>query len=125
MLLAVFAILGIPIWFIAGMLGAALWSRHQFKKQSGVFRLKEKPMGDEGWPRFMAYGRVIHDVLVINTGLALMQTSIRGIVDVDILSDPVEDPPFEDASVVQVTFDDSSTVQIAVEKDAALQLSRG
>ena len=44
-----------------------------------MFRLKQREAGQGKWPRRSAYGRVIHDVLVVNKGLALARTAFRGV----------------------------------------------
>ena len=40
MLWATLALLGVPLWLVAGGLALMLWSRHRFKKQDGVFPTK-------------------------------------------------------------------------------------
>jgi len=37
-LVALLALLGVPIWLLIGMVGAALWSRRRFAQGPGVFK---------------------------------------------------------------------------------------
>jgi hypothetical protein len=83
MIWAVLAVLGVPVWLIAGGLGAVVWSRLQFRNQPGVFAAKIRlAQGEQAgigkkWRRVFA--RRIHDVLLINKGAALMQVIPIGI----------------------------------------------
>jgi hypothetical protein len=79
MIWALLAILGVPIWLVVGALALALWHRHTFKQQPGVFPLKLRvdsgsvPGLKEKWPRMTYYAFWVHDVLLIHKGLALMR----------------------------------------------------
>ncbi len=79
MVWALLAVLGVPVWLIVGALGAALWSRRSFAQQPGVFRAKVRPATEESWPRRTVHVRVVHDVLVVNSGLALVRTAVHGV----------------------------------------------
>lgn len=71
--------LGVPLWLVAGMVLGALYSRHRHKQSPGVFRCKVRLVdGTAGslrrtWGRLPACGRWVHDVLLINQGLALVR----------------------------------------------------
>ena len=73
------AVVGVPLWLVAGMVLGALYSRHRFKQAPGVFRCKLRLIaGTAGslkttWGRAPAYGRWVHDVLLVNQGLALVR----------------------------------------------------
>lgn len=87
MIWAALALLGVPIWLIVGALGAVLWSRRHFKKQPGVFVAKVRLLeGDQpgiGRKWHGVYARLIHDVLLINKGVALMRVIPVGIGSVE------------------------------------------
>ena len=122
MIWALLAILGVPIWLIVGALTATIVSRRRFKAQPGVFRLKLRDPDQERWPRRSAYGRVIHDVLVINSGVALVHTTVRG---VDRVRDHQLRAPIaglDEAETFELTFDDESRTLVAVDPAAAAQI---
>jgi hypothetical protein len=87
MIWTLLAILGVPVWLIAGGLGAVLWSRLHFRNQPGVFmakiRLAEGEQAAVGTKWRTVYARRIHDVLLINKGVALMQVIPIGISDAE------------------------------------------
>lgn len=121
MIWALLAVIGVPIWLIVGALTAALLSRRRFRAQPGVFRLKERESGHDQWPRLTGYGRVIHDVFVINKGIAMVRTTLRGVRAVT--DHPQEEvAPFDQAAIFEVTFDDGSRTLVAVDQSAAPHL---
>jgi hypothetical protein len=75
------AALGIPLWLVAGAFVATLLSRRSFKRQPGVFSAKMRSTsGDVGklkttWKRRPAYARWVHDVLLVQHGIALARTT--------------------------------------------------
>lgn len=89
MIWALLAILGVPIWLIVGALGGALWSRRSVRSQPGVFPIAVRTAGQESWPRAVSYARMVHDVLVVHRGLALVRTELHPIIDVRALDAPV------------------------------------
>jgi hypothetical protein len=73
------AALGIPLWMVLGALGASLLSRRSFKRRPGVFPAKLRVVTDDAttpttWPRRLAYAQWVHDVLLVQKGLALLRT---------------------------------------------------
>lgn len=115
MIWALLAAIGVPIWLIVGVLAGAFVSRRRFTAQPGVFRMKLKAPEASGWPRRIAYGRVVHDVLVTNVGLALMRTSVHAVVDASESPATQTVKPFEPARILDLTFEDGSTALIAVD----------
>ena len=76
----VLALLGVPVWLVVGMLLGGLYTRRRYRRAPGVFRCKIRMLsgspGDDpspGWGRAPAYGRWVHDVLVVSRGLALVR----------------------------------------------------
>ena len=122
MIWALLAIIGVPIWLVVGALTAALVSRRRFQAQPGVFRLKERESGRDKWPRRTAYGRVVHDVFVLNKGLALVRTILRGIRSVADGPQEEQVAPFDQAAIFEVAFDDGSRSLVAVDRSAASRL---
>jgi hypothetical protein len=119
---ALLAIIGVPIWLIVGALTAAIVSRRRFRAQPGVFRLKERAVGNDEWPRLTAYGRVVHDVLVVNKGLAMVRTNLRGIQSVADRPQEKQVAPLDQAAIFEVAFDDGSRSLVAVDRSAASHL---
>lgn len=119
MVWALLAILGVPIWLVVGALAAALLGRRRFKAQAGVFRIKERQADNDKWPRNTAYGRVVHDVLVLNKGLALVRTTVRGIRSVSDHALREQVAPFDQPEIFEITFDDGSHSLVAVDRSAA------
>lgn len=80
------AALGIPIWMVVGALVASLLSRRSFKRRPGVFPAKLRVVAAESstsatrWPRRVAYVRWVHDVLLVQKGLALARTEALPVV---------------------------------------------
>jgi hypothetical protein len=121
MLWATLAILGIPIWLVLGALGASQWSRRRFKAQPGVFRLAWRASGAEKWPRMGAYGRVIHDVVVVTRGIALVRTAVHGINAARPRDFEGEVRGFDKVAAFEITLDDGSIFEVAVDPDDADQ----
>jgi len=124
MIWALLAILGVPIWLVLGMLGAALWNRHHFKQKPGVFRLKFRQGLSKKWPFQSNYGRWVHDVLIINKGLGLVQTTAFGIQSLKMakITEPVKG--IDMATIFNLTLDDGTDMQIATNNDS-IELAQG
>ena len=119
MIWALLAILGVPIWLVVGGLGASLWSRHRFRDQPGVFKLAMRSGGAEKWPWAAAYGRIVHDVVVVTSGLALVRTAIHAISVCRPLHLEEEVRGFDSIAFFELTLDDGSVFEVGVEDDAA------
>ena len=85
MIWAALAFLGIPIWLVVGGLIGTMVSRHHFRAQPGVVPLMIRSAGDDQWPRGLAYGRYVHNVLIVNHGLAQVRTSVHVVEHVESL----------------------------------------
>jgi len=78
MIWALLALLGVPIWLIVGALITAAVSRRRFQRSEGVFPIRIRAASDTKFQR-KAHGRWVHDVLIVNKGLALVLTNPYGI----------------------------------------------
>lgn len=69
--------LGIPTWFVVGLLVGAFWSRRTHSRAPGVFPCKIRAVSAAeeagGWSRRTAYARWVHDVLLVHSGMALVR----------------------------------------------------
>ena len=78
MIWALLALLGVPIWLIVGALTTASVSRRSFRRSEGAFPLRLREASDSKFRR-KAYGRWVHDVLMVNKGIALVLTTPYGV----------------------------------------------
>ena len=94
-------------------------SRRNFQGQDGVFAFNVRPEGASTWPRQLAYGRHVRDVLVTNRGAALVRTEFHAVDDVVDLV--LHDPPKKPADAVGrlVTVADGRRLEVAVSKSDA------
>ncbi len=110
--------LGVPLWLVVGVLLLAFWSRRSFQKSPGVFtcRVREVPTSGEqpGWGRGKAFGRWVHDVLLLHSGLALIRYTAIPVAGVEKPVALAEDTRFKgDAVSIQLRLDDGSVVEVA------------
>ena len=115
--------LGIPLWMIAGMLVLVFWNRHRVKMQTGIFPVKIRAEADpeaEKEPKWSSkgYAQWVHDVLIVRSGIGLMQTIPYG---VNTMEGPVQDADPEEVKglgdhpkMIRVRLDDGSILQAAV-----------
>lgn len=125
MILALLALLGIPIWFIVGGLVGIGLSRRAFKQQPDVFEIAVRAENANKWPRRPSYGRLVRDVLVLNRGAALLRTEINAVDAVSPLD--IGDGPKKPVAAVGrlITLDDGSRRELAVAPDDAARLDAG
>ena len=116
-------LLGVPLWMIAGMLILILWNRRRVKKQPGIFAIKVKQEAESAakkqpkWPR-TGYAQWVHDVLIVRTGMGLMQSTPYGISGLETSekdADPDEVKGLGDhPKVIRARLDDGSILQVAL-----------
>ena len=117
MIWATLALLGVPIWLVLGALIGAAYSRHRFKAQPDVVPLLFRAADDDKWPRRLAYGRYVHNVLIVNHGLAQIRTSVHVVEHVDRLD--LGDTTFkhiDDPIAFAIRLDDGSEFELAIER---------
>jgi hypothetical protein len=113
----ILALLGIPIWLLLGALIGALFSRHNFKAKPEVVPLMFRAADDDKWPRGLAYGRYVHNVLIVNHGLAQVRTSVHVVEHVERLE--LGDTTFkhiDDPIAFTIRLDDGSEYELAIER---------
>jgi hypothetical protein len=114
---ATLAFLGVPIWLVLGALAGALYSRHQFKAQPDVVSLLFREVGDDKWPRRVAYGRYVHNVLIVNHGLAQIRTSIHVVEHVELIDlGDATFKQFDDPIAFGIRLDDGDEYELAIER---------
>jgi hypothetical protein len=114
----ILATIGVPIWLVVGMLALAFWSRRQFQKAPGVFPCRVREVSGPGeeaaWGRPVSYGRWVHDVLLLHSGLALIRYRALPVASVEKLIASAEGTRFKgDAVSIQLRLDDGSVVEVA------------
>ena len=117
MIWAALAFLGVPIWLVVGALIGTMFSRHQFKAQPNVVPLMFRAVDDNKWPRGLAYGRYVHNVLIVNHGLAQIRTAVHVVENVERLD--LGDTTFkhiDDPIAFAIRLDDGSEFELAIER---------
>ena len=114
MIWALLALLGIPLWFIATILGVVFLNRRQVTSSSDVFMFFERK-GD-GWKRRPGYARLVSDVVIVHHGPALVRSEARQVTDVEVCEQLDEAPKKlgEQAIDLVWTFADSESRRIAI-----------
>jgi hypothetical protein len=117
MIWATLALLGVPIWLVVGALIGAMFSRHQFRSQPEVFPLLFRAADAEKWPRGLAYGRYVHNVLIVNHGLAQIRTAVHVVEHIEHLD--LGEAAFkhvDDPIGFIVRLDDGADYELAIER---------
>jgi hypothetical protein len=114
------------------MVLGALYSRHRFKQGPGVFRCKIRMVaGTVGllkttWGRAPAYGRWVHDVLLVNQGLALVRVlpvAVIGVVAGPDKANPAEVKRLGPAPMVlTLRAEEDSTIVLAAGEPDRLRM---
>ena len=119
------AALGIPLWMVAGMIVGTMLSRRSFKRVPGVFPAKLRTISGEvellksTWPRRLSYVLWVHDVLLVQRGIALVRTRalpvarVTGSIHIsDEISGLGEHPP-----TMTISLDDGAEIELATRAD--------
>jgi hypothetical protein len=124
MLAVVLAVLGVPVWLVAGMLLAGAYSRRRYRQQPDVFACHLRVVDGEQrpfaatWGRRPSYGRWLHDVLLLSRGLALVRFLAIPVATRVSSPQPLDGPPLRglEGPVFTITLrtDDGTTLELAV-----------
>jgi hypothetical protein len=80
MLVAIGALLGVPVWILLGWLAGGLWHRHEINQLSDLFKTKVRMVSgtyrhtDDSFPRMAGHAIWAHDVLILEKGLLIPRT---------------------------------------------------
>jgi hypothetical protein len=119
MIWIVLAALGVPLWLVAGALLGALWNRRRVRRIADTFPCKVRALsgndGPEKWGRSTAWGRWVHNVLLVHKGPALARSDALSVRDVQ---GPVTrrrefKVRGEDPVSIRLSLDDGSAVEVA------------
>ena len=117
MIWATLALLGVPIWLVVGALTGAMFSRHHFRAQDDVFPLLFREAGDGEWPRRLAYGRYVHNVLIVNHGLAQIRTSVHVVEEIELLDlGETTLKHIDDPIGFVIRLDDGDTYELVIDR---------
>jgi hypothetical protein len=80
MLVAIGALLGVPVWILLGWLAGGLWHRHEVNKLPHLFKTKVRMISgtyrhtDDSFPHMVGHAIWAHDVLILEKGLLIPRT---------------------------------------------------
>lgn len=95
----------------------ALFSRHNFKAQPDVVPLMFSATEDDAWPRGLAYGRYVHNVLIVNHGHAQIRTAVHVVEHVERLDlGDTTCKHLDDPVAFAIQLDDGSEYELAIER---------
>ena len=127
-MLAVLAVLGVPLWLVLGWLAARLWHRHVMKQVPGLFELKVRMISggyrgvDNDFSRRSSHGLWAHEVLIIESGFMvshvlhfLATESVQAVQT----ADPEQVAGLGDSpATVRVKLENGSVIEIAADGDS-------
>ena len=123
MIWALLAMIGVPIWLVLGALGGSIISRRRFKAQPEVFVLSFREHGHDGWPRRVSYGRYVHNVLLVNAGLALVRTAVHVVERLEPLELDGPVRKLDDPRAWTLSLDNGDHYDIAVSSADAARIA--
>jgi len=123
-MLAILAILGVPLWLILGWLAAGLWHRHDVQKNlPDVFKMKVRVVDGTyrhlggKFPRTSAMAIWAHDIMILEKGLLLARNlhfAVTEGVQPPQPADPKQVNRLGDKPVtLQFRLDDGTIVEVA------------
>lgn len=123
MMVAIGALLGIPLWILFGWLAAGIWHRRESKQLPGRFKTKIRLVSgtyrhiDSNFPRIAEQAIWAHDVLIVEKGMLIPRTLHFAIADsVQLLQ-------HADAEKVKGLGDSPVTLQVLVDNGAVLEIA--
>jgi len=134
-MLAILALLGVPLWLILGWLAAGVWHRHDVQKNiTDVFKLKVRVVDgsyrhlDSKFSRSAELGIWAHDIMILEKGLLLgrnLHFSVTECVQPPQPADPKQVKRLGDKPVtMQFRLDDGTIIEIVASGDDE-ELARG
>ena len=130
MVAVLLAVLGVPLWLVAGMLLGGLYSRHRYRQAPGVFPCKIRRLSDDTdeaqWDRRLVHARWVHDVLLVSRGLALVRFTAVPVAALVAGPDPAEPTTVTKLGPAPVVawfrLDDGSTIVAAANGEDDVRL---
>lgn len=123
MLVAIGALLGVPLWILLGWLAGGVWHRHEIKELPGLFKTKVRAIsGDyrhtgKDFPRMAGNAIWAHDVLIFEKGLLIPRTLHYEITEA------VQPPQPADPEQVKGLGDSPITMQFRLDDDTVIEVA--
>ncbi len=123
MLVAIGALLGIPLWILLGWMAGGLWHRHEIKGLPGQFKAKVRLVSgnyrhtSKNFPRMAGNAIWAHDVLILEKGLLIPRTLHFEITDAVQPAQPA------DSEQVKGLGDSPITMQFRLDEGAVIEVA--
>jgi hypothetical protein len=127
MLVAIGALLGIPLWILIGWLAAGLWHRHVIKQLPGRFNTKVRMVSGTyrhtgyNFPRMTGNAIWAHDVLILEKGLLIPRTLHFEIADAVQTAHPADPEQVkglgESPITMQFKLDNGAVIEVAARNE--------
>lgn len=124
MLVAIGALLGVPLWILLGWLAGGLWHRYEINKLPDLFKTKVRVVSGtyrhtgNDYPRMVGHAVMAHDILILEKGLLIpraLHFKIADSVEPPQPADPDKVKRLGDAPVtMQFRLDEGVVIEVAV-----------
>ena len=122
MLVAIGALLGVPVWILLGWLAGGLWHRHEIKNLPGLFKTKVRMVSGtyrhtgNSFPRMAGNAIWAHDILIYEKGLLIPRTMHYEIKDAVQPAQPA------DPDKIKGLGDSPITMQFRLDEGAVIEV---
>jgi len=126
-LVAIGALLGVPLWILLGWLAGGMWHRHEIKQLPGLVKTKVRMVSGryrhtgDTYPRITGTAIWAHDVLIFEKGLLIPRTlhfEIADAVQPAQPADPDQVKGLGDSPItMQFRLDDDVVIEVAARGD--------
>ena len=123
MLVAIGALLGIPVWILLGWFIAGVWHRHEIKQLPGLFKTKVRLVSgtyrhtDENYPHRAGNAIWAHDVLILEKGMLIPRTLHYEVAEA------VQSPQPADPEKVKGLGDSPITMQFRLDEGVVIEVA--
>jgi hypothetical protein len=123
MLVAIGALLGVPVWILLGWLAGGLWHRHEIKQIPDLFKTKVRMVSgtfghtDDTFPRLAGHAVMAHDILILEKGMLIPRTIVYRITD------GVQPPQPADPDKIKGLGDKPVTIQFRLDGGEVIELA--
>ena len=123
MLVAIGALLGVPLWILLGWLAGGIWHRHETKQLPDLFKTKVRLVSgtyrhtSAKFPRMAGHAIMAHDVMILEKGLLIPRTLYFKIAD------GIHPPKAADTEQVKGLGDKPVTMQFRLDEGAVIEVA--
>jgi hypothetical protein len=120
MILAMLALLGVPLWFIAIALFTLLWRNRAIRKRPGNVPVRIHAPGEKRWSR--GHGVWVHDVFAFRGSPAMWRESLLWVIDASVRSATAEERKKlhrldEEPVIATFALDSGGTIEFAARSE--------